>query len=124
MEMGPRYPPRSQCAIEKSSEEIFLNRRRARSDLRENDACYQHNVGGRRKKRYRFQLDDGWCDDQLRRSLMSEMAIGAMRIIDWALMMPVADDAGGKDHQRNQRERNPEDANRFACRHFNKSASN
>jgi hypothetical protein len=52
---------------------------------------------------------------------MSQMAVGATSIIKRALMVPVADDARGKDHQRKQREGYSEEANCLACRHFRKS---
>jgi len=44
---------------------------------------------------------------------MSQMAVRALRIIRGIGMMPIADDAGGKNQQRNQRQRNCEYANSF-----------
>lgn len=66
--------------------------------------CTLNDFGRRQQERDRLQRDDGGGDDQLRRSLMPEMAVRTMRIVDWTLMIPVADDACGKDHQRNERE--------------------
>jgi hypothetical protein len=49
-ETDPRYPTRNQYVMESSSEEIFLNGRRARRGVGENDADYKNRIGRRRKK--------------------------------------------------------------------------
>src|ERR1700694_671476 len=46
------------------------------------------------------------------------MAVRAMRIIGGIGMMPCAGDAGSKNQQRNQRQRNPEYTNRLSHCHF------
>jgi hypothetical protein len=50
--------------------------------------------------------------------LVTQMAVRAMRIIGGIRMMPIADDAGSKNQQRNQRQRNPEYTNRLPHNHF------
>src|ERR1700716_2931851 len=45
--------------------------------------------------------------------LVAQMTVRAMRVIRRIGMMPIADDAGSKNQQRNQRERDSEYANRF-----------
>jgi hypothetical protein len=44
---------------------------------------------------------------------MAEVAVGTVRVVAWALVIPVADDAGGEHQQRDQREGNSENANSF-----------
>jgi hypothetical protein len=44
---------------------------------------------------------------------MAQMAIRAMRVIARALMIPIANDAGGEDQQHDERQRNPEYPNRL-----------
>jgi hypothetical protein len=44
-----------------------------------------------------------------------------MRVVARALVIPIADDAGGKNHQREERESNSEEANCFLCGHSGKS---
>jgi len=123
MGLEPRYPTRSQCTIKKSSEEICLEGRGARSGFGENHACCTYKIDRGGKKRDRLQRTAGWHDDELRGSLMPEMAIRAMRVVNRTLVIPVADDAGRKNHQRNERERDPEEANCFTRHHFSKSVS-
>jgi len=50
--------------------------------------------------------------------LVAQMAVRAMRVVRGIGMMPVADDAGGKYQKADQRQRNPEYANRLAHGHF------
>jgi hypothetical protein len=50
--------------------------------------------------------------------LVAQMAIRAMRVIRGIGMMPVADDTRSKDQQPNQRQRNPDYANRLTHCHF------
>jgi hypothetical protein len=45
--------------------------------------------------------------DELRRGLVTQMAVGAVRVIDRALVMPIADDARGENQQDDERQRNP-----------------
>jgi hypothetical protein len=45
---------------------------------------------------------------------MAKVAIGAIRIFGGDTVIPVADDAGHEDQQRGQRQKYPENANRFA----------
>ena len=45
---------------------------------------------------------------QLRRGLMAQMAIGAIRVVARALVIPIADDASGEDQQRQERQRDSE----------------
>jgi hypothetical protein len=47
---------------------------------------------------------------------MAQMAVRAMRVIRGIGMMPVTDDAGSKDQQRDQRQENSEYANRLPQR--------
>lgn len=48
---------------------------------------------------------------------MTEMTVRAVRVISGVGMVPIADYAGCKEQQRDQREGNPEYANRLAHRH-------
>jgi hypothetical protein len=49
---------------------------------------------------------------------MTQMAVWATYVIRGTGMMPVADDAGGKNQQHDQRQRNPEYPNRLPHGHF------
>jgi hypothetical protein len=49
---------------------------------------------------------------------MAQMTIGALRVIRGIGVMPIADDAGRKNQQRDERQRNPEYANSFPHYHL------
>ena len=50
-------------------------------------------------------------------SLVAQMTIRASCVAGGIVMIPVADDACGKDQERDQRQRNPEYANRLPHGH-------
>ena len=52
---------------------------------------------------------------------MAEMAVRALRVICGTVMMPIADDAGGKNQQRDQRQREPDDSKCFPHSHSGKA---
>jgi hypothetical protein len=49
------------------------------------------------------------------------MTVRAARVIGGIMMIPVADDTCGKDQEREQRQANPEDANRLPHGDYRKS---
>lgn len=69
----------------------------------------------------RFENSNAQGSIRLDGDLVAQMAVGAMRVIRGIRMMPVADDAGSKDQQRDQRQRNPEYTNRLPHCHISET---
>src|SRR6267143_6517241 len=86
-------------------------------DLREDRTRGCNNFFLRRQNSNRLENRNAQGSFSLDGGLVAQMAIRTMRVIRGIGMMPVADDAGGKYQKGNQRQRNPEYANRLAHSH-------
>src|SRR6267143_295271 len=87
-------------------------------DLREDRTHGCNNFFLRRQNSNRLENRNAQGSFSLDGGLVAQMAIRTIRVIRGIGMMPVADDAGGKYQKGDQRQRNPEYANRLAHCHF------
>jgi hypothetical protein len=86
-------------------------RRGARRGLGKNGPTGGHRVLRERQRSDRLQRGHGRGDNKLRQGLMTEMAVGTARIVVQALVIPITDDARGKDQQDDKRQGNLEYSN-------------
>jgi hypothetical protein len=75
--------------------------------------CGQNDVFRQGHGSNRIQNGNAQGGFRLDGDLVAEMAVRASRVIRGIVMMPVADDTGGKNRQNSQRQQNPEYANRL-----------
>ena len=87
--------------------------RRSRRSLGKIRARCEGRILRKRQRGDRLQQGRGRRRGQLRRGLVAQVAVGAMRVITPSLMMPVADHAGREDQQRDEGQYNTQDLERF-----------
>ena len=76
-------------------------------------ACGRISIFRQRQRSDRLENGDTLGSLDLVGSLVPQMTVRATRVLSGIVMIPVADDAGGKNQQRDQREGNPDYANRL-----------
>ena len=115
---GPnKFNSIARAPVKKSARAKELSRgRSARRGLRKNRTRGPDGILRQRHGGDRLQQGHRRRDDQLRGGLVAQMAVRTMRVIVGALVIPVADHTRRKDQQRDERQGNPENANRLPHR--------
>jgi hypothetical protein len=76
--------------------------------------CRRDRVLRQGQRGHRFQHGRGGRRGELRGRLVPQVAVGAMRVVVPALVMPVAHHAGSEDLERDERQGNAQDLDRFS----------